>query len=146
VAAQHCRLGTLAALRGIPLPGVAAGADIRLAVDIRSESNGAGHGLSGASYGHTGTEGASESGAGVHGLGSSGPGARAESNTGPGLVASAAGAESQYEPGDVPVIGADGKLAVAHEPRATAVAGAYSAHPGFVGDASAARSPLAAAG
>lgn len=45
-----------------------------------------------------------------------------------------AGTESDYEPGDVLVIGLDGKLTRADEPSATAVAGVYSSRPGFVGD------------
>ena len=46
----------------------------------------------------------------------------------------AAGSESDYEPGDVLVVGSDGKLTHANEPGATAVAGVYSSRPGFIGD------------
>ncbi len=54
---------------------------------IRSESTGNGHGLSGASFTHTGTEGASETGAGVHGLSNRGPGVKGETQSGPAVRA-----------------------------------------------------------
>jgi hypothetical protein len=41
---------------------------------------------------------------------------------------------SAYEPGDVLVIGQDGRLAHAAEPNATNLAGVYSTRPGFLGD------------
>ncbi len=46
----------------------------------------------------------------------------------------AAGAASDYEPGDVLSIGKDGRLTLATEPQSTAIAGVYSSRPGFVGD------------
>lgn len=46
----------------------------------------------------------------------------------------ATGLDDDYEPGDVLAIGKDGRLALAAEPETTAVAGVYSASPGFVGD------------
>jgi hypothetical protein len=46
----------------------------------------------------------------------------------------AAGHLSDYEPGDVLDIGKDGKLTHTAQPQSTAVAGVYSARPGFVGD------------
>lgn len=46
----------------------------------------------------------------------------------------ASGLASDYEPGDVLVIGPDGKLAKAARPYASNLAGVYSAAPGFVGD------------
>jgi hypothetical protein len=42
-------------------------------------------------------------------------------------------AAGTFEPGDVLVIGADGKLALSQQPYTTAVAGVYSTKPGFVG-------------
>jgi hypothetical protein len=44
------------------------------------------------------------------------------------------GKASDYEPGDVLVIGSDGKLRKSNEPYSTALAGAYSTKPAFVGD------------
>jgi hypothetical protein len=144
---------------------------------IRAEAVGSGHGLSAASFSHTGVAGASETGIGVHGLSSRGPGVSGESNSGPGLVGStisganviegrrlnqlvfavtqsgavladgpytgpadfaemlpAAASASPYEPGEVLIIGPDGKLARSAEPNATNVAGVYSTRPGFLGD------------
>jgi hypothetical protein len=44
------------------------------------------------------------------------------------------GSQSDYQPGDVLVIGPDGKLTLSTTPYATNLAGVYSARPGFVGD------------
>jgi hypothetical protein len=44
------------------------------------------------------------------------------------------GSSSDYDAGDVLVIEADGRLARAHQPQATNLAGVYSTRPGFVGD------------
>jgi hypothetical protein len=46
----------------------------------------------------------------------------------------AGGLPADYEAGDVLAIGKDGKLAVTEQAQSTAVAGVYSARPGFVGD------------
>lgn len=46
----------------------------------------------------------------------------------------AAGAAKKFSPGDVLVIGADGKLALSKKPNATNLAGVYSTKPGFLGD------------
>ena len=45
-----------------------------------------------------------------------------------------AGKKSDYEPGDVLVIGPDGKLTKSAQPYSTALAGVYSTQPAFVGD------------
>jgi hypothetical protein len=44
------------------------------------------------------------------------------------------GQEAEYTPGDVLVIGTDGRLIKAFESYSTAVVGVYSTQPGFVGD------------
>ena len=46
-----------------------------------------------------------------------------------------AGKASDYAPGDVLVIGSDGKLTKSSQPYSTALAGVYSTNPAFVGDA-----------
>jgi hypothetical protein len=45
-----------------------------------------------------------------------------------------AGSKSDYQPGDVLIIGPDGKLTWSTAPYATNLAGVYSARPGFLGD------------